>query len=307
MHPLIPLAQKPALLCLLPIVGKTFLTGLFLLVPVSCVVLLWYKNYRALLFLCSSIAPWIVCWWIPLVMEQHAWQQHVKSLPSMFCSTVSDPTVAIKIVAHQLKKIIADCPETEVVIMPESAFNVSNFADFPELVQLWNSGGIGKAIHLVFGASRWREGNYYNSLHWVYNGVLQSCYDKQHAMLISERLSPWMNNTCMERVYFNQASPITQSCNERIKLVMREDNSEFVPYICSELFFSELPDDTYGHVPIIAVINDLLFVGNVCSSYIQKLLVLLARSKAIQWQRDIVYVSYARSLFIDKQGMTQTM
>jgi hypothetical protein len=85
------------------------------------------------------------------------------------------------------------------------------------------------------------------------------------------------------------------SC-ERVQLALLE-NVIFIPYICSELFFNELPDDCCKNDPIIAVINDLLF-----PTYMQKLLVLLARFKAIQWQRDIVYVSYTQSLFIDQWG-----
>lgn len=305
MHPLIPLAHNPALLCLLPILGKLLLTGLFLLVPLSCTLLLWYKNNRALLLLCAAVAPWIACWWAGVSeTQQFYWHNQIKSLPYMACSTVSNPIVVVKVVGNKLRNIIEQYPETEIIIMPESAFNVSNFADFPELLQLWNEDCLGKAVHFVFGASRWRNGNYYNSLHWVYNGVLQSYHDKKHAMLLSERLSPWMSNTIMRQVYFSKDAPIALSSDERIKFAFLQDIA-FVPYICSELFFNELPDHTHGDSPIIAVINDSMFLGDWCVSYIQKLLVLLARYKAIQWQRDIVYVSYSQSLFIDKYGLSR--
>ena len=307
MHPLILLAQKPYLLCLLPIIGKQLLTGLLLLVSVSGVLLLWHKTYKTLLFFCSAMAPWLLCWWVgEPEFGQICWQTRVKTLPYMVCSVAKNPIIAVKIVRNQLKNIITKYPETEVIIMPESAFNVSNFADLPELVQLWNSDYMGKPIHFIFGASRWHKGNYYNSLHWVYNGVLQNCCDKRHAMLISERLSGWMDSVIMQQLYFSQRSPVTISCDERIKLSLSE-SLEFVPYICSELFFNELPDDAYGDIPIIAIINDSLFLGSTYSLYIQKLLVLLARYKAIQWQRDIVYVSYAQSLFIDKYGNTKNI
>ena len=188
--------------------------------------------------------------------------------------------------------------------MPESAFNVSNFADLPELVQLWSSDCIGKAVHFIFGSSRWHDGNYYNSLHWVYDGVLQHCCDKRHAMLISERLFLWFDIPLMQQLYFSQSSPITISSCKRSTLVLSE-NFECVPYICSELFFNEWPDDQYNNVPIIAVVNDSLFLNSCYCLYIQKLLVFLACYKAIQWQRDIVYVSYAQSLFITKYGRVE--
>ena len=306
MHPLILLAQKPFLLCLLPVVGKQVLTGLFLLVPASCVLLLWYKNYRALLFFCTVVAPWIWCWWVGgAEAQQLHWHTKVKSLPYMAYSTVHNPIVVVKVVANQLKKIIAQYPDTEIIIMPESAFNVSNFAEFPELLQLWNEDCLGKTVHIVFGAARWHNGNYYNTLHWVHNGVLQDCYDKRHAMVVSERLpgnSGVLRHVCFARVTL----PIVASSCRRIKLALLK-NVSFVPYICSELFFNELPDDNHGSIPIIAVINDSLFMGSAYSAYIQKILVLLTRFKAIQWQREIVYVSYAQSLFIDTQGFLQNM
>ena len=303
MHPLIPLAQNPTLLCLLPIIGKQLLTLFLLLVPASFVLLLRYKNNTGVFVFCSAIAFWFICWWVGRAeIQRFCWQARIRTLPYMAHSCVDNPLVVVKVVGSKLQKIIADYPEAEIVIMPESAFNVSNFNDFPELLQLWNANNLGRAVHVVFGASRWHEDCYYNSLHWVYNGVLQNCYDKRHAMLVSERLSSWMNNKTMQRVYFSNDFPIAISLDKRIKLALLPDIS-FVPYICSELFFNEGPNDIYGESPIILVVNDSMFLGNWCVLYIQELLVLLARYKAIQWQRDIVYVSYGQSLFIDKHGL----
>jgi hypothetical protein len=300
MHPLLPLMQQPQLLVFLPVLGKQIITLFFLLVPASCVFVLWYKNCRAILFFVVAMSPWMLCCWIGLAeKEQPEWYHQIKSLPCMSHSTVKNPIVTIKVVAHQLQKIIAQYPNTKLVVMPESAFNITHFADIPELTQLWNEQHLGKAVHLIFGTCRWREGDYYNSLHWVYNGVLQDCFDKKHAMLITERLSDWMNGDMMRTIYFRDGLSITRSCKERSQFCMAE-NLIFVPYICSELFFSELPDDNYEQVPIIAIVNDTLLID----SYIQKLLLLLARFKALQWQRDIVYVSYGQSLFINTQGGT---
>lgn len=302
MHPLILLAQQPRLLCLLPIIGKPLLTGLFLLVPAGIVLVLWYQNSRALLFLGGVVIFWLFCLIShdPKKSEPALWRAHIKSLPYMIHSASDDPTVIIKIVSNQIKKLITAYPKTEIIIMPESAFNVSNFAELSELLQLWNEDCLGKPVHIIFGASRREDGNYYNSLHWVYNGVLQRCYDKKHAMLISERLATWMNYDCLKDIYFNARQPIAISCDERQQLFLLH-NMSFVPYICSELFFNEWPDDIYDD-PIVAIVNDLLFLP-----YMQKLLTLLARFKAIQWQRDIIYVSYAQSLFIDKWGAIQPM
>jgi len=298
MHPLLPLAQQPCLLVLLPIIGKQLLTMLLLLVPASFVLLIWYKNYRGLFLFESACVPWLLCslMHVPHI-QQPNWYRKIKSLPWMAHSCVDNPVVTIKVVGNQLKKIIAQYPEVEVVVMPESAFNVSNFEYLPELLQLWNAYHLSKPIHVVFGTCRAKEDNYYNSLHWVSNGVLQKCFDKKHAMLITERLSDWMDIDYMRTIYFKSDLSIARSSNNRTQLHMVA--TDFVPYICSELFFNHVPDDNYCQAPIIAIVNDTLLEG----SYIQNLLVLLARFRAMQWQRDIVYVSYTHSLFINKQGI----
>lgn len=304
MHPLILLVQRPVLLWLLPVVGKQLLTMLFLLVPSSIVLLLWYKNCWTLFFLCSVLAPWFLYWEVE-EQKKALWYEQIKSLPCMIYSAAKNHVVATKIIGNHLKKIIDEYPETEIIIMPESACNIDNCADIPELMCLWNGEHIGKPIHIIFGASRYADSNYYNSLHWVYDGVLQDCFDKRHGMLISERLPFWMNNDALRNIYFTVTPPIAISCclRKNIQIV----SELFVPYICSELFFNEFPDDNGGDAPIIAVINDSLFLDNFYSLYIQQLLVCVARFKATQWQRTIIYVSYAQSLFIDQQGRCISM
>jgi hypothetical protein len=296
MHPLIVLAQKPELLCLLPMLGKLLLTALFLLIPMSIVMLLCYKNGAALLFLCTIVLFMNFSLIRGPRIGASAKSGVINTLPCMVCSTTDDPKIIIQIIGNYLKKLVVQQPAIDIIIMPESAFNVSNFASLPELLQLWNKDGVGKALHIMFGASRWHNGNYYNSLHWIYDGKLQCCYDKRHAMLLSERLSMWMDNDFLRHIYFNERQPIATSLCERTQLVVSDD-MVFVPYICSELFFAEVPDDNCEGVPILALVNDLLF-----ATYIQKLLMFLARFKAIQWQRNIVYVSYAHSVFIDDCG-----
>ncbi len=296
MHPLIVLAQKPQLLYLLPIFGKQLLTAFFLLVPMSITALLWYRNWQAFLFCCVIVMPWLfyLCC-KESESKRMPWHAKIKTLPCMVCSTTDDPRVIIQIIGSYLKKMVAQQPTLEVIIMPESACNISNFAELSELLQLWNKENVGRTVHFIFGASRYQGDDYYNSLHWVYDGKLQQCYDKKHAMLLTERLFGWMNCDYIRSIYFNVRQPITVASCKRTPLALLQDIS-FVPYICSELFFTELPDDC-NKEPIIAIVNDLLF-----TPYIQKLLALLAQFKAIQWQRHIIYASYAHSLFIDDCG-----
>jgi apolipoprotein N-acyltransferase len=90
---------------------------------------------------------------------------------------------------------------------------------------------------------------------------------------------------------------IKQSPNERPLLPLSDDIS-IVPYICSELFFNEYPDDIHGTMPIILISND----SWASISYVRHLMYLTVRFRAIQWQRDVLYVSYHYALLCDKKG-----
>jgi len=303
MHPLLPLAVHPQLLALLPIVGKIVMLMLLLLCPMSFVVLLWEKNGTACVVWLLSCLPWIICWFC-VIPEMHKplWLKAIKTIPYMAHSTGDNPLCMMKIAARELRTVITHYPAATIIIMPESAFNCTVLSQSPELLRLWGEEYLGKAVHIIFGSFRWHADNYYNALHWVYNGKLKQCFDKKHAMLISERLG-WLNwFSAVQATYFDGAPLTTIATNERILLCLSDEFS-CVPYICSELFFNEYPDDIYGDVPIIALVNDTPFL-RWYASYIRQILLLMARLKAIQWQRDIVYVSYTRSLYINTHGMS---
>ena len=86
------------------------------------------------------------------------------------------------------------------------------------------------------------------------------------------------------------------------QIITIEGVTLFVPYICSELFFNEYPDDNYHDTPILVLVNDSVFLQHACSRYICNELQMLARFKAVQWQREIVYVSYSQSFYCGKDG-----
>lgn len=302
MHPLIPLAQCSQLLLLLPILGKSLLPLLFLLFPACCVALLWFKNGKALLVWAVVCIPWIVSWCSTAPkMQKPPWLAQIKTISYMAYSRVANPVAMMKVAGNELKKVIAQYPETTIIIMPESAFNCSVLAHQAELLSLWNEHCLGKAVHLIFGSFRQHKGDYCNTALWVYNGELQQCFDKRHAMLVTERLTWMMKFPVLQRAYFDNTSETTIACNDRPILRINNDFS-CIPYICSELFFNEYPDDIHGDLPIVVLVNDTSFLRPY-ALYIQNLLLLVACVKAIIWQRDILYVSYTRSVFINKRGV----
>jgi hypothetical protein len=299
MFPLVPLMHYPSLLGGLQFVGKSVLLLFFFWMPASVVCAVSYKNYLSFLFCFMSLIPWIAggLYYRVSYMSQSEWHKEIKTLPYMIRSTHNDAVVAMKMVARHIKKLLAIYSEATIIIMPESALPMMHNDDIVSALSVLDEQSLGKKIHIFFGMCRHHEGNYYNSLCWVHNGVLQAYFDKKHAMLMTERLADWMDNHWLQAIYFKDAISITRSDNDRPLLSLSE-SINFVPYICSELFFTEYPDDCH-RIPIMALINDTLLIG----SYLEELLVLLARFKAIQWQRDIFYSSYKRILFIDKCGI----
>lgn len=296
MNPLIILAQHPTLLSFLPLLGKHVMLIFFLLVPTAIVIVIWHKNIWSFLFFMIAIAPWIYWESHPSNNEQDKnIYTHIKSLPLMIRTHHSSD--AIRILARHLNNLIAKHPATNIVVMPESALNMFGPHDLSLLNEY-----LQKKIHLIFGACHCTNGCYYNALYWVHGDKIQARFNKKHAMIMTERLSYWMDTECIHAMYFRNNMCITVSDNERKVLHITHDNA-FIPYICSELFFSEYPDDNDNTIPIIAIINDTLLIG----SYLQELIYLIARLKAIQWQQEIIYVSYGKSVCIDKQGMVKVL
>jgi hypothetical protein len=299
MHPLLPLAQHPQLLLLVPWCGKLVVTGLLLLVPLSCVAVALYKNGYTICLLCCALLPWILCWqYGNMHFHNQAWQSRITSLPCIICCSGNDITSTVKLMAHHCKQLITVHDAVDIIIMPESACNYAQFVCNADQLQLLSANYIGKKIHIIFGASRQHDDAYYNTMYWVYDGLLHGYHDKKHAMLISETL-PWWISDQLYDVYFTQTPPITRSVKDR-SLFFLSSTLICVPYICSELFYAEHPDNDYGGKLVIAIVNDALFVD-----YIAVLLVLLARYRALSWRQTIVYVSYIQSLFVDEWGMTK--
>ncbi|MBA3751232.1 hypothetical protein H0X06_00305 [Candidatus Dependentiae bacterium] len=62
------------------------------------------------------------------------------------------------------------------------------------------------------------------------------------------------------------------------------------------------PDDPFFDTPMIVVCNDTWS----SVSYVQRLMFLATRFKALHWQRDIVYAGYQYAAFCGKDGQLVT-
>lgn len=291
MHPLIVLIHKTQLLWLLPIIGKNVLTLLFLVSAASVVVFMQYKNAHSLLLCVISFLPWVAGLWFENEHEKPVWLQLIKPVPYMMINYNEYSEVGMRVALQDIFTFLDQADDCSIGIVPESSLQMCDETIFMKHNK-----------HLLCGVSRICDNKCYNSLVWLHQGNIMHCYDKQHAMLLSERLPSCLNNTFLRTIYFGKNCYLIAKSSKKREKITLGGGLEFVPYICSELFFSEYPDDDYANIPILVIVNDSVFLQHRCSQYVCKLLQLLAQFKAMQWQREIVYVSYANSFYVNQNG-----
>lgn len=297
MHPLIPLMQFPPLVRLLSWCGKLGLTLLLVITWISFAASMVYKNKFTLLFCASTLLWWSAQSVIPLRTESvPTWVNTITPLPAIFVAN-HNATELAEIIAQECRTIIAKKPATRTIVMPESSLYCSSFA-LPAITELFDAEHIGKPINFIAGGFKWEGTQYHNTLYWIYNGVLQNCYYKRHAMALTERIPAIMPNTYMRNLFFTDMPPIALADNPHPVITLAEE-VKLVPYICSELFFNETADDAYITYPILALCNDRHY-----PPYIAKLMQLGACFKAVQWQRPIVYIAFVYQTYCDKYGFS---
>ena len=300
MHPLVPLARSPQLLSLLPVVGKIILTLLLCITNALLALIFFERRYVIkLLLLGGALMPWMLSWYTApreASIKPPVWTNTMAVIAERFYSPVELSKLAAG-VGWRIKEVLAEKPDTELVILPEGALHQCNLSTVPELGYYWSSKAVGKPITLVVGAARWEEENYYNTLYLFRDGKLITWFDKRHGMLLVERLAWYWDCKLFRNMYFTITPPITVAQNQRVPWHILP-GAAVVPYICSKLFFNEKPDDSYQTVPILALCSDIwLKIG-----YVRDLMYLVARFKAIQWQRDVLYISYKYHVYITKTG-----
>lgn len=306
MHPLLPLTQHPQLLYPMTMVdistATIVFTCLLLCVPATAAFALRWTNNYSLFFFILSLVPWMFAYTVAIKQEpQPTWLSSLYCMPEMIFSHSSQSACLIQSMGKKLKTVIEHNNLVELIIMPESALNCTAFSDNPALMKLWGMQTLGKKIHIILGTFRWDGTHYHNSVYWMYDGTLRCFFDKRHAMLLVERLPNWLEGSCIQKLYFSFSPCVTIAQTSRPLMQITSEIS-FVPYICSELFFNEKPDDSYPAIPILALCNDSSFITPYYYSYVHKLMVLAARFKAVLWQRDIVYISYLCAHYINKNG-----
>lgn len=298
MDPLLPLAEHPVILTFLPLIGKNVLLLALLITNglLAACFLVKRTRYKVIL-LSASFAPWLASVVsAPPAQLAPVWVNRVVRVPFIFLD-VLDLTELAQRMQKILKETIALYPKADIFIFPESSFNRINLSTAQEIAQLWDSKHLSKPVNLFIGACNWEGENYYNALYWVHDGHIKEVFKKRHAMLLLEGIAPQWDYSFVRTLYYQTTPPVKASTNPR-PLFELANGVKLVPYICSELFFNDKPDDTYPDATILAVCNDIWAQ----LAFIKRLMYLAARFKAIEWRRDLIYTSYKYGVFIDKQG-----
>jgi hypothetical protein len=297
-HPLLPLAEQPWLLTLLPSVGKHALTLIFLASAGLIAYVLQLQGFFKR-FIISSVA--LTPWFISLLLyvpskTTPVWLSQIAVLPETFYNP-SDTAKTIKQVKQKIQTLIYNHPHIQVVLLPESALYLCDLSKHQELIKEWNSSHLGRPIHIITGAFCKEQETCYNTVYWIFNGTIKQRFYKKHALLLTEGLPRWAHNSSIATLYHRDRPYITPSQNQR-PLFKINDTLKLVPYICSELFLNNYPDDRFIGVPIASFCNDTWIEV----AYLERLMKLMHRFRALQWKRDILYLAYDSQACYDKQG-----
>jgi apolipoprotein N-acyltransferase len=303
-HPLLPLARIPYLLSLLSFLGKPLLTLIFIASSALLALCLVVKN-RFISLAISSIAclPWIISYALADKAHQPpGWLPTIAHIPKSFYNP-DDTSKTIAQLTDQIKNTLSSHSDVNLIILPESSLYLCDLPTCCSLLKVLNKDNLGREVALIVGALRKTcNGSYttsvtHNTAYCISNNTIRQWFDKRHALILTERLPSWARSTTLEALYYTDRPFITPGHNSRMPFYI-SNTLTLMPYICSELFFNDRPDDLASTVPIIALCNDTW----IAAPYIGDLMVLASRFKALQWQRIILYVSYEHALLFDTSG-----
>lgn len=304
MHPLIPLMRCRFLANSITYIGKEMMIIMLYAWSAACALYSVRRDRVLWIIICFINAWWLLfCVFSYYFFVANTTTQMTK--PLWFCrlcsfvhynTCTSHAYMSARILSEEIKQLLEQLPEVDVVIMPESA--IVDGIVFEEYAHLFSEQHLQKPIHLIAGSFYKDQINYFNTCYWVHNGNVRIRYDKRHTMPLTERIPSICNHPYIYDLYFSNAQCIDRATNVRPVLQI-SDNMHMVPYICSELFFNAEPDADNTSNPIVALINDKWCMA----IYLRRLMVQVAQLKAILWQRDIIYVSYYYALWCTKNGI----
>lgn len=305
--PILPLTIQPNLIYMLHYIKKELL--LFFLILCSCLLTLIFTYKKIILKLTIfllAFSPFIISTLIYSYNKKYIsnykkeWFNKINSISKAYYNPGNNKKSA-KEIAQEIKRLKEQNNLTQIILFPESAFFLCDLNQERSLIKY-----LDKDIHIIIGGIKKKNDKVYNTLYHIYGGKIENIFNKRHSMLLTERgIFRELNifsyiDKIVQKSYFQSRPIIKPSNKERISFNI-DKNLQLIPYICSEVFFNNHPDDNFKDDSIIiSLCNDSWLEP--CAKYIQNLMVLANKFKAIYWKRYIIYVDYSSSYIFDKFG-----
>lgn len=291
-NPLLPLISLPTLLAALHWIGMPWMLLWYSISTAPIILFIKHRSTTSLGVLLITALFWILPASIAPSYLSPTWLKQVGHLPIMIPETMSAERGAM-LIAHEIALLHVKHPGLQLVVMPESAWNGSALTSIPYLLALSKIA----VPHVIIGSFAGENDRYYNSLYWFLSGTQMDRFDKRHAVPYTERI-PYGGRHLCNRLFFEKSPPLTTSTKPHIPI--RITNTwHLVPYICSELFCNNSPYDPESTCPILATCNDWWF----SMKWFQKLMLMTAQLRALQWNRPILYIAFHHAYYIDPAGI----
>lgn len=295
-HPLLPLTQHPNTLFVLLKLGVTLAT--FCLCFFLGLLAIPKERHlpRLILPLIVFFALYIKAFRIPKEKRPH-WLKEIVYVPKSFYNG-NNFDKSIKQAAVAINKITKEHNKIKLILFPESALYLCCLDQWKEKIKEWSNINRLSNVSIIIGGLRSANKETYNTVYWIQNGKIKGWYDKQHAMVLTERLPYWADTPELRKLYYS-VRPIIDVGKSKRPTFKISNNLSVIPYICSEIFFKNYPDFDYPkEYPIISLCND----NWVFMPYLEKLMRAVNKFRAIQWSRHVIYVSYSHGFLYMPSG-----
>ena len=281
MNPLVPLAEHPQLLFATHYIGVMGLTFILLLFQY----LLARKSWWALLCALPFAIGFLQHEQAPHIVHTVAYLAPTPGEHAHICDVAHDVADRIIRAKNQLNP--------QLILLPEGAFRCAlNTTTAPQEILLQAVGN----THVVLGSHRKQGNNFYNCVYCVRNGELLSVYDKELCVPFAEYVpAPWRWSRWLSSLFLQgheQLCPGSGPC-----AMCTLPIGTVTPQICYDLYFR--PTEPAGTGDIVLLTNDRWY-----PPYLQRLLFLLARMRAVAWGRNIWYIAHTGGWWLGKWGGT---
>ncbi len=303
-HMLVPLMVYPSMHVLILRVGKQSMVGILLGAQATIAYIVYMRAWSLSSILILSIGClYGALWYLHTSNREQAqtpiWLSHIG------CARITGKKrLYIWDAAHEIKRVIIQLiskyPAVRCIFMPEStvAFALNQYSD---VLEYWQEYILKQDYMVILGGQRAQHNDLYNCFYILTHRGVAHWYDKVHGVFFVERVPWWAQQVFLWTGMKRFIVPFTQSLVARP--VFHTTHCGFlIPYLCSDLFFSE-PVCNTPEGTIVCLVNDMWF----SCTYQRVLMMLTARLKALLWHKGVLYISYYYALYITPSGSCYTI